>query len=264
VTPERPSDPPVHVGWLPEGPFAYTDEGEGPALIALHGLPGSSRDFRWLGAELEGPVRLIRLEQPGFGRTPLSTEPDPTLAGRTRFVRRVADALSLSRFAVLGHSIGGPVALSVAAADPDRVSGVALLASVGLHVHRLARRVPRHPDVARLLELPLAPRLVLPAMRRGFARAGFPSSTPDGELVQSTRIFSVLSFAEIRAAAARVRCPTFVSWAEDDPLVESAVALALSRALPQGPRLAFRDGGHNIQKSKAVELAGALRGWLEA
>jgi len=264
VTPEAPSDPRVRSTWTADGPFAYAVEGAGPPLLLLHGLPGSSRDWRWLGSALGGRVRSIRLEQPGFGATPASTETGVTLAHRARFVVTAADALGLDRFAVLGHSIGGPVAIEVAARLPERVTHLALLASVGLHPHALARRMPRHPDLSRLLERPVVQRLVLPTMREGFRRAGFPRSTPDGEMIQSTRIFHRLEFSAVRDAARSVRAPTLIAWAEDDPLVEPAIALELAQALPSGPRLPFADGGHNIQKTRAVELADAVAGFLDS
>lgn len=44
VTPERPSDPDVRTAQLPGGSFTWTDEGQGPVLVAVHGLPGSVRD----------------------------------------------------------------------------------------------------------------------------------------------------------------------------------------------------------------------------
>lgn len=261
MTPESPSDPPLRVGWLPDGPFAYTDEGEGPAVVALHGLPGSGRDYRWLGAALEPRVRLIRIDQPGFGGTPRATAPEPTLDARARFVLSAIDALGLDDYSILAHSMGGPLAMAVAARAPAQVRGLALLASVGLSVHRLARKTPREPDVARLLDVPLFAQLVLPSMRRGFVRAGFPSSTSDEAMLHSSRIFSRLSFAEIRREAKHVRAQTLIAWAEDDPLVEPAIALELAAALPPGPRVAFDDGGHNIQKTRAIELADALCGW---
>ena len=44
--PERPSDPERRKGKAAGGVFTYTDEGAGPAVVAIHGLPGSARDFR--------------------------------------------------------------------------------------------------------------------------------------------------------------------------------------------------------------------------
>jgi pimeloyl-ACP methyl ester carboxylesterase len=258
LTPERPSDPPLRTAWLPRGPFSYTDEGEGPVLVALHGLPGSARDYRWLAPALDG-VRLIRLEQPGFGATPRATEPSSRLFDRARFVSDALDAIGVERYAVLGHSMGGPLAMCVAAGE--RVTGLALLASVGLHPHRLMRKVGRQPDLAWMLDVYPIARALLPPMRKGFVRAGFPASTPDEAILHCTRIFSQFRFSEVHEVVPRVRTPALIAWAEDDPLVESAIALSLSPALPPGPRIAFDDGGHNIQKTRAIELGAALVSW---
>lgn len=253
MTPELPSDPPLRAAWLREGPFTYTDEGEGPVLVALHGLPGSTRDWRWLAPALDG-VRLVRLDQPGFGGTPRKTAPGITLRERTRFVLDALHALDVRDFVVLGHSMGGPLAISVA----EHARGLALFASVGLRPHRMIRKMGRYPDLPRAFDAPLIGRLLLPPMRRRFARAGFPESTPDEAILQSMRIVSRLPFADVRDAVARVRCPTLLAWALDDPLVEEAIGLELASALPSGPRVTFDDGGHNIQKSRAIELGRAL------
>lgn len=258
MTPEHPSDPPRQSAWLPSGPFSYSDEGEGPVLVAVHGLPGSIRDYRWLGAALAGRVRLVRLEHPGFGGTPRSTRPGYTLHDRVRFVLEAVDALGIGRYSVLGHSFGGPVAMGVAAAQLGRVERLILLASAGLSPHRPLRRMRRMPEISRLLELKLAQRALLPRMRAGFQKAGFPRSTPDEAVLQSMRIIMRVSFEHIRAAARRVRAPTFVAWTEDDPLVEPPIAQALGNELPAGPRLGFESGGHNLQKTRAVELAEAI------
>ncbi len=264
MIPDTPSDPLVHTAWTETGPFAFSDEGEGPTLLFLHGLPGSGRDFRWLCSALDGRARSVRVEQPGFGATPTSTETGTSLRARARFVLAAADALGLERFGLVGHSMGGAVAMAVAAAAPARVSGLGLLASVGLHPHRAARKISRRPDVTRLLNIALVRRAMLPSIRTGFQRAGFPSSVPDGEMLQSVRIFSSLEFASVREAAFGVRAPTLIAWAEDDPLVEAAIGLSLDAVLPAGPRLCFETGGHNIQKTRATELADALSSWIAA
>lgn len=258
MTPEHPSDPPRQSAWLPSGPFSYTDEGEGPVLVAVHGLPGSVRDYRWLASALAGRVRLVRLEHPAFGGTPRATRPGYTLHERVRFVLEAVDALGIGRYSVLGHSMGGPVAMGVAAAQLGRVERLILLASVGLSPHRLIRSFRRIPEMSRLLELGLVQRALLPRMRAGFVKAGFPRSTPDEAVMQSMRILMSLSFEDIRAAARRVRAPTTVAWTEDDPLVEPPIAHALGNELPPGPRLGFASGGHNLQKTRAVELADAI------
>jgi pimeloyl-ACP methyl ester carboxylesterase len=54
-----------------------------------------------------------------------------------------------------------------------------------------------------------------------------------------------------------------VACARDDPFVEVAISKELYWRCPEGPRLEFPDGGHNIQKSRAVELAAALDAWAQ-
>ena len=52
--------------------------------------------------------------------------------------------------------------------------------------------------------------------------------------------------------------PTLVAWARDDRLIEAEIFDELSPKAPDGPRLPFDTGGHNIQKSQASELADAI------
>jgi pimeloyl-ACP methyl ester carboxylesterase len=55
-----------------------------------------------------------------------------------------------------------------------------------------------------------------------------------------------------------MRAPTLVAWAMDDPVISMATFRALADAVPPGPRLEFVDGGHNVQKTHAQEIARAI------
>src|SRR5688572_26003759 len=97
---------------LPSATFTYADEGEGPVLLAVHGLPGSHRDFRWLASALAGRVRLVRVDMPGFGATTMREPPSkwPELAA---LVVAFAHEVIGGPYAVLGHSFGGPLATEI-------------------------------------------------------------------------------------------------------------------------------------------------------
>lgn len=240
--------------------MCLTDEGRGPVLVALHGLPGGARDWRWLAPALTG-VRFLRLELPGFGGTPREAMPDPGFEARARWVLDVMTALGVERFAVVGHSIGGPLAMAVAALAPGRVSGLALVASVGLSEHVGYRRAKPMRRLAPLIAVPGVSRLMRPVLRKAFSRFGF-RGHPDEALIHTLRIVAALGFVKNRELASRVAAPTLVAWTADDPIVEARVGQELAAALPEGPRLRFETGGHNLQKSQAVELGAALSGWL--
>ena len=103
-----------------------------------------------------------------------------------------------------------------------------------------------------------------PVLRRrvhGFFRqAGFRCSP--AEVHQTVSILARWRFQDTAPAARAVRCPVFAAWTDDDAAVEPAVVEELLALLPDGPRLHFETGGHNLQKSQATEIAAALVPWV--
>ncbi|MFV8753581.1 alpha/beta fold hydrolase [Nannocystaceae bacterium ST9] len=259
--PEHPSDPPVQRAVFDGRTIGWVDAGAGPiTLVMVHGLPGSHRDFRWLAPSLEPHARVVRLDMPGFGESSaISTRLSPI----AEHVLRRLDQLGLDRVVLVGHSFGGPSALLAASRSPDRVVGLALLASVGLRPHRALRAFQsRLPWVTRGLRTPLLRRPMMRLTQAAMQRAGFPKRTPAHETHRSVDIVARVDFVAIRNAAAALRVPTLIAWAEDDPLVEPAIAEELGVALPAGPRIGFTTGGHNIQKTRADELGAAMVDWI--
>ncbi len=257
-TPAAPRDPELRSAVGPAGPFGYTDEGRGPVIVAVHGLPGSTRDFRWLGAALPDTVRFVRLDLPGFGGTPLSTGPGPGIDARGAFVARALATLGLERCVLVGHSMGGAVAISAAVQSPGRVAALGLLASIGLRRHVMLRRFVGHHLFARAVDLPLVRRPARALLKALLRQAGFPAQITGAEVAQTLRCVAAVDFETQARNTARLAVPTLSAWAEDDTFIERAIFEEHAAALPRGTRLTFPTGGHNIQKSHAVELAAAL------
>jgi pimeloyl-ACP methyl ester carboxylesterase len=254
----RVTDPPRRQATSRLGPFSYTDEGEGPALVGVHGLPGSARDFRYLGGELPSGVRLVRLDLPGFGETPASSAAGVSIADRGNFVIAALEALSLEKVVLFGHSMGGPVATFAAAHAPQRIAALGLLASVGRRPHKLLRRFPAPSAFAGAMDKPVLGTLTKKLLHRAFVSTGFPPQTTEAEVAQTTRIIAALDLETHRQNLARVIQPTLVAWAEDDVFIEKEIFEDLAQHVPNGPRLSWPEGGHNIQKSHAKEVAAAL------
>lgn len=141
------------------------------------------------------------------------------------------------------------------------VRGLALLASVGLRPHRGYRSVPVPKLLGPLSGWPLLGPALVSSSQRAMVRLGFSRHTTPAEVARTLRQLGRFDFA---AHAARVRAlsvPTMLAWADDDPMVEAEISVELAAACPEGPRLAFKEGGHNIQKSQAAALAEAVLGF---
>jgi len=262
--PAEPSDPAKREATIEGRPFAYTDEGEGPAILLVHGLPGSGRDFRWLAPPLSNTSRVVRLDMPGFGDTPAETEPGLDVPSRARFTIAAAEALGLERPVLVGHSMGGVVATRAAVMAPDAFAGLALIASPGLRVHRALRRGPFR-TLGKVLGSALFRRALKKPMRQMFEASGFRHARDD-ELSRTLRILSETSMAEHVSALADVRrlgLPTLHAWSVDDPMIEADIMRDTAHSLG-GTAHPFPDGGHNPQKHHAVEIAAAMDAWRAA
>lgn len=106
----------------------YVESGEGRPILMIHGLGGQLHHMRRpLMEEFGEGYRLIAMDRPGSG---YSTRPDgrADLASQARFIARFMERLGLERALLVGHSLGGAIALRTALDHPERVAGLALIA----------------------------------------------------------------------------------------------------------------------------------------
>ena len=261
MRPEHPSDPTPRQLDRAAGSLSYTDEGEGFPLVCLHGGPGSVRDFRWIAPLLSDEFRVIRTEQPGFGGTPVAACPQVDFASRADWFAHCLDHLGIDEAILLCHSLGGGYGAALAARHPGRVRGLAMVAALGLSKHRGMRSAPLAQMVSPVLRIPWFRRLFMPVLRAGFVRSGFPKSVPDSAYVETMHMVAGIDFHRHRKHLEQMDAPCMVAWADDDPLVETSISMGLAAAANPGPRPSFSEGGHNLQKTMAVELAEHLKRW---
>lgn len=109
--------------------FAAFGASSGPVVFAFHAGMSSRLDACWADeAARSRGIRVIGLDRPGIGRS--DPKPGRRLVDWADDVSAVADALGVDRFAVVGWSSGSAYALAAAAAIPDRLLGVGLVAAL--------------------------------------------------------------------------------------------------------------------------------------
>lgn len=106
----------------------YIERGEGPAILLIHGLGGHLHHMRPIIEHFGSGYRLIALDRPGSGYSSRRSDATGRLSEQAVFIARFIDALELGRPLIVGHSLGGAIALSTALSHPEKVAGLALIA----------------------------------------------------------------------------------------------------------------------------------------
>lgn len=107
----------------------YLDRGSGPPLLLIHGLSGHVRHFTHsLLDRLKSDYRVVILDRPGSGYSTRPPQASAAIGAQARTIARFAKALGLERPLVVGHSLGGAIALAMALNHPEQVGGLALIA----------------------------------------------------------------------------------------------------------------------------------------
>jgi pimeloyl-ACP methyl ester carboxylesterase len=116
----------------PAGSLAVDDGGRGGVPVVLvHSLAGGSSHWARQLEHLRQTRRAVALDLRGHGRSAAPKDGDYSITGMAGDVAAVADTLGLDRFVLVGHSMGGGVALTYAGANPKRVAGLVLLDPIG-------------------------------------------------------------------------------------------------------------------------------------
>jgi pimeloyl-ACP methyl ester carboxylesterase len=233
--------------------LAYDRRGAGPPLVLLHPLGADRGVWAPVLDRLAAERDVIAPDLPGFGVSPALDDraeaPTPArlAAAVARFVR---DELGIDRWHVAGNSLGGWVALALAADDTSGVASVTAIAPAGLWARPLGPR----PSVARraaALAAPLAGALARNAkLRRAIlaGSVGHPERVPAADVARLVRAYGrAPGFPAVNAAMRsgtfadldRIDVPVTLAWPTLDRLI------ARPRHLPPAVRnVTLTDCGH--------------------
>ena len=111
--------------------LSYVDSGEGPAILFIHGLLGSHANWTHLVDKLDNRHRVVIPDLFGHGA---SAKPvgDYSLGAHAAVLRDLIDLLGIDRVTLVGHSLGGGIAMQFCYLFPERVERLVLVATGGL------------------------------------------------------------------------------------------------------------------------------------
>jgi len=265
---------PGHVLHLDGVDIHYVDKGHGPAIVLIHGLGGSLYNFRYNIPALAGQLRVLALDLKGFGYSTRPLGADYSQTAQAQLVADFMDRLGVGRAAVLGHSLGGAIALRLAALFPQRVARLILVASAPP-----VRLVPPLGDAALRPILRLGSALVLhqPGLREAVLRSGFydPSFLTPEMLEEFRRVGRIRGSAEaiVRVLLdsardepldlAQIRQPTLLLWGAGDRAVGLRLARWFQTQLPDARLRVIERARHMVIEERADESNAAILAFLQ-
>jgi len=263
---------------------AYRLAGSGPPIILIHGITSSSENWKTVGPMLARDYTVLAPDLVGHGQ---SAKPrgDYSMGAFASGIRDLTMALDIGPATVIGHSLGGGVAMQFSYQFPERAVRLALIDSGGLGgtVHGLLRAATL-PGSELVLPL-LAGKRVLKAGQvagRLLSQMGIQLGTDAAEMARGhaslTDAEARLAFvhtlrASIDPRGQRVQAtdrlylaeelPTLILWGARDRIIPIGHGRRAHDMIPSSRLEVFESSGHFPHLDEPQRFAATLRDWIE-
>jgi pimeloyl-ACP methyl ester carboxylesterase len=247
-----------------------------PAILMIHGLAGQSSHYTYgVVPALQARFRTVALDRPGSGYSPRDPKAPADLRVQADAIAALIDALGLGPPLVVGHSLGGAIALALALDHPDKVAGLALLAPL-THMQDEAPSVFKGLTIeSPLLRTLVAWTLMVPASirnsRAAMAQVFGPDPVPADFATRGGGLLGLRPTAFIGASRdlqalpgylpqqqaryAGLKVPVHVLYGRGDRILDwQHNGQALVDQVP-GARLTLIDGGHMLPVTHPQQCA---------
>jgi pimeloyl-ACP methyl ester carboxylesterase len=260
----------------------YLTSGQGAPLVFLHGIGESSFDWRWLMPDLLGERCIYALDMPyssGINQ-PREEYSQEFLA---EFVFRFLSELNIDKPVVVGHSLGGIVAITMALKDPELLKDLVLVCSAGLGTELnpllSMQTLPGYSDFLSLIS-----RTPMGALHRVWARSlvlyTYPYLVPPEWTHEQYRLTLTPHFMDALLGALRnhvnikgqqtilidhlskIKMPTLIIWGGNDRVIPLSHAKEAMKHLPNARLEVISDCGHMPHVERPSATAAVLNQFL--
>jgi pimeloyl-ACP methyl ester carboxylesterase len=238
----------------------YYAAGQGEPLVVVHGGGGDARSWWKNIAELAANYSVYAPDLPGFGGSqPLDGNYYiPELA---EFLDKFAAGLGLRKFNLVGHSLGGGVALHYTLKWPDKVKKLVLVSSLclGREIAFWVRLFSIPALVSSIGAITMAVLKSIKWVAKQLNPAEFilplsPASVAVGGNITTFRQQSLV----LEKRLPEVAVPTLLVWGARDPIVPVRHAYAAAKVIPHCQVKVFEKSGHNVHRDELEQFSSIL------
>jgi pimeloyl-ACP methyl ester carboxylesterase len=252
------------------------DTGNGTPVVFIHGIGASMYAWRYtLPAVVSAGYRAVVLDNRGFG---FSDQPAHGYRNVDygRLIVALLDSLGISSAVLVGHSMGGAIAVDVALAHPERVRGMVLIDAAGYGVRWPGvLKVVRWPFIGAVATTLRGRWITKRILRSSFAE---PSKVTEADVDQYYAPVPRPSYGRALRGALRefrfdslsvggllgaVQTPTLVLWGDRDRWITMREGVRFTRELPRSEFVVIERSGHNVPEESPERVNQLLLGYLK-
>lgn len=229
-----------------EKALAYTKTGHGPAVVVVHGIGGHKEDWAGLAEALASTHTVYAVDMLGFGGSAMAGD-TITIVDQVAAVVELMDAEKLAKADIVGNSVGGWVAATLAASHPDRVERLVLVDAAGFKaMFEGEAPVNFYPTTVEEMTKLLSYVRFDPATHTpAFAQAALTASTASGDSRAAAAVGNGMFVSErLEDVADRVTAPTLVIWGAEDKLFPPAIADLIAGHVKASRKVLIPSAGH--------------------
>ena len=238
------------------------DEGnpDGEVLILLHGFGMSLHVWEKWVAELGDTYRLVSFDWPGHGLSTPVRDDDYSRNAMTSYLTNVLDWMNIDKFVLVGHAMGGGIAMNYIVDNPKKVQALVLIGASGLKIDR-SDEAPRVMKLTKYPGMSTALRYITPyeTLKNTVIRTYGSESFVNKELVERYYELMVnstnreiyikqikqMSFDRpLDAHIGRLNHPTLLIWGEEDEIVGLKYAKRLRSIILSARLVSYQGVGH--------------------
>jgi len=261
---------------LGETPVSYVDQGEGPPVLLVHGLGGSWRNWLENIPFLSDSHRVVALDLPGFGLSPMPGGPI-SMAAYGELILRFSDAVGLGpETRLVGHSMGGFISTEALTTEPGRFSRLSLISAAGISFATITGYRKSVTAAVVKMMIPLAAGRIRRNMSRKRLRtASFVGVIAHPSMIGPEILWELGYYATLKSPAlyeaayalggydnrkslGRIDIPTQIIWGQQDRLVPVGAAYSYAKRVENSELSLVDDCGHMVQLERPARFNGEL------
>jgi abhydrolase domain-containing protein 6 len=258
---------------IPDFKIVYAEGGTGDTIIMLHGFGGSKDNWLRFAKYFTSGYRVIIPDLPGFGDSSKPQDKKYNIMSEVERLNLLVKELKLTKFHLVGNSMGGSIAGNYAATYPEMVRTLALFDSAGVVSPVKSERalllekginpliVKDVNDYDKLLQINFVKPPQLPSLVKKYLTQQAMKAAPLNEKIYKDLTDSDISVLESKLNM--ITAPALIVWGDSDKVIHVSSVGIFERNIKNSKSAIIKDCGHVPMMEKPAETALVYQDFLK-